>query len=259
MEKGINLYLSKNIDDIQLLDMIAKAGFDSIILPFSFIENYKERALEIVQSYGLKVQMIHSRYNAKQLDLFWQNDDGGKQLFEDFAYQISMIKNFAPVDFVIHTATSRRCEYSKIGEERLKKLIEIAKQNGVRICVENTFTTKQQKAIFENIIDENLKMCYDAGHENWLTPNDKLVDNFKDKIVKMHLHSNDGIYDWHMPIFEGKMDYKTKAKDLAKLDNVPLCLEIKLQKIIPTVDILKGYKNDLDLLEKYIEDYKKDR
>ena len=38
MEKGINLYLSKNIDDIQLLDMIAKAGFDSIILPFSFIE-----------------------------------------------------------------------------------------------------------------------------------------------------------------------------------------------------------------------------
>ena len=256
MEKGINLYLSNNIDDIQLLDMVAKAGFDSIILPFSFVEKYKEKSLEIVKSFGLKIQMIHSRYNAKQLDQFWQDHPGGQELFEDFAYQIKNIKDLAPVDFVIHVATSPRCEYTKIGKERLEKLLSIARENNVRICVENTFTTTQQKQIFDNIIDDNLKMCYDSGHENWLTPKDDLIDIFCDKIVKMHLHNNDGIYDWHLPIFEGSIDYKIKAKSLAKLNNVPLCLEIKLKKQAPTLELLKGYKKDLDLLESYIKDNK---
>lgn len=260
MDKGINLYLSKKFDQETLLDMFSKSGFDSVILPFDFVERYKEKTSEILASKNLKMQMVHCRYDAMKLDRFWEDDKRGEELFDDYIYQLEIVKNVAPVDFIIHLVNSPGEHYSEIGKDRLKLLVKKAKECNIRLCVENTFSTYQQTKIFEDINDENLKMCYDSGHENWLTPKDDLLSLLGDKVVQLHLHNNDGIYDHHQPIFEGIIDFDKKAKQLANLGrDFGLCAELKFVDDRLSVDFLKGVKSDLEKLEKMIEKYKQKR
>ena len=250
IDKGINLYISKKFDELTLLDMFSQAGFDSVIIPFDFVDSYKQKTLSILKKNNLKLQMVHCRYKEEDLDYFWQDDLRGQKVFDDYIYQIENIKHLSPVDFIIHLACTKGNHYSKLGQERLQKIITKAKGCGVRVCVENTFSTYQQIKIFENISDENLKMCYDCGHENWLTPEDNLIDIFKEKIVQIHLHNNDGTFDQHQPIFEGKIDVKNKAKQLATIPNkIALCLELKFVDDRLSLEFLKEMKKSLDVLE----------
>ncbi len=253
MDKGINLYISKVIKPLTLLDMFSQAGFDSVIIPFDFIDQHKENTINILNEKNLKLQMVHCRYKEEDLDFFWQDDSRGQAVFEDYIFQIENIKYLAPVDFIIHLACTKGKHYSKLGQQRLEKIVAKAKECGVRVCVENTFSTHQQTKIFENIDDENLKMCYDCGHENWLTPEDNLIEIFRDKIVQIHLHSNDGTFDKHQPIFEGTIDVKNLAKKLKTIPNkIALCLELKFVEERLSIDFLKEMKKDLDTLESYI-------
>lgn len=251
MNKGINLYLTSKIEEQRLLELFSKAGFDSVIVPFDFVLRHKENALSLLRDYNLKLQMVHCRYIEKNLNYFWLDDKRGEEVFLDYLFQIENIQHLSPVDFVIHLAGSKDCIYSKLGEDRLKKLVKKAKECGVRLCVENTFSTSQQVKIFENINDDNLKMCYDLGHENWLTPKDDLIEKLGDKIVQVHLHNNDGTFDWHQPIFEGSAPIVEKMKKLLKFtNNIDLSLELKFIDERLSLNFLKSMNKDLEELKK---------
>ena len=93
IDKGINLYISKTIEPITLLDMFSKAGFDSVIIPFDFVNEHKENTMNILQEKNLKLQMVHCRYKEEDLDFFWQDDSRGEAVFDDYIFQIENIKH----------------------------------------------------------------------------------------------------------------------------------------------------------------------
>ncbi len=258
MKKGINLYLTKLYEENTLLEMFSKAGFDSVLLPVEFVEKHGYKTMEILRNYNLAYQMIHCRYDSDWLDEFWlEGNEKGNLLYESYKAQLDSIAHLAPVDFVIHLANTKEVRYTKFGESRLKTLVEKASKLGIRICLENTYSTTQQKAVFDNINSENLVMCYDCGHENWLTPNDDLLEMFKNKITQTHIHNNNGSGDQHQPIEYGTINWEAKAQKLAGLTHdVDLCLEVKFIDDKFSEEYLKKLKGDLDYLESLIIKYK---
>ncbi len=260
MQKAINLYISKKLSYATLLQMIGKAGFDGVIIPYEMIRDYdKEEIDKLLAQNNLQVQMIHCSYNKNDLDAFWDCEGAeGDNLLNDYIKQVEKIKDFAPVDFVIHLVNTPGDRYTRVGENRLKKLVQIAAQNNIRICAENTYSVYNQKMIFENIKSDFFKMCYDLGHEHWLTPDADLSQGLCKKIEQLHLHNNDGVYDWHQPLFEGKMSVEKAAQKIAELkDDIALSLELKFVDDRLSQEFFDEQKASLDKLENMINEYKK--
>ena len=260
MQKAINLYISKKLSYETLLEMIGRADFDSVIIPYEMVRDYsKERIDKILNQNNLQVQMIHCSYNKNDLDAFWDNEGAeGDNLLNDYLNQIEKVKAFAPVDFVVHLVNTPGDRYTKVGENRLKQLVQVAAQNNIRICAENTYSVYNQKMMFENIQSDFFKMCYDLGHEHWLTPDADLSQDLSEQIVQLHLHNNDGVYDWHQPLFEGKMSVEKAVQKIAKLqDDIALSLELKFVDDRLSQEFFDEQKASLDKLEKMINEYKK--
>ena len=65
-----------------------------------------------------------------------------------------------------------------------------------------------QKEYESMILKNNYKCLIDIGHaflNKWDI--DELIKNLKDNILGYHFHNNNGLYDEHKPIFEGKFNY----------------------------------------------------
>ncbi len=258
MTKGINLYLTKLYNQQTLIPMISKAGFESVIVVYSDIQEVgKENLKNILEQNNLQIAMIHCNYEKPWLDDFWLEGEGCDKLFNYYLEQIEEIKDFAPVDFVVHLCNSN-VPYTEVGGNRLKALINKAKEYGIRVCVENTFSQSQQIDIFNNIKDKNLTMCYDCGHENWLTKGADYISKIGGYITQTHLHNNYGTFDNHQPLRDGEIDYfDSVAKALATLSqDYNLCLEIKFIDDRFSQQFLNEMKADLDLLANKIDFYK---
>jgi len=124
-----------------------------------------------------------------------------------------------------HLGKTSQKELSKISVEQaflnfaknLKKIINYAKKRGIKIAIENNVVFKESlregknttclgaetddlKKIFDYINDDNLYLLLDIAHakinSNSLNLNIlKLIKEFKDKIIAVHLSDNDGISD----------------------------------------------------------------
>ncbi len=69
--------------------------------------------------------------------------------------------------------------------------------------------------VFEAIPSKYFGLTLDVAHANLLPDDTKpFIDQFGDKIVSTHISDNDLILDHHMPVGEGKIDFKSTFKRL---------------------------------------------
>lgn len=259
MLKGINLYFTDKLPLKERIKMVSKAGFDGVLIsypdPNEIDQNWLKKCL---QDNNLKIIMIHSRYDESVLDKFWECGEIGDKVEKDYIDQLNNCKDFAPVHMIYHFNASKNVKYTKIGSERISRMLKVANSLGITICSENLYLDDMQTSILEDFRQENMKMCYDCGHENFLTPKANILERFGDDIVETHLHDNHGLTDEHKPIGEGNIDYDKIAQKLSKLsETLPLCLEIKRIDDRLSLDFLKAQKASLDELEKKINSYRK--
>ena len=259
MLKGINLYFSEKMPLEKRIKLVKDAGFDGVLMSYPDPEETDQKWLKkTLDGCGLKVLMIHARYDEKTLDKFWEKGEIGDMVEADYARQIANCKFFAPVDMVFHFGASKNSKFTKIGKERISRLLQIAKGKDIRVCSENLYLDDMQNEILRSFGQKNIKMCYDCGHENFLTPNAKFLENFGEYVVQTHLHNNNGQLDQHKPLDEGIIDYDIIAKRLAKLDKIPpLCLEVRKNDNRRVANFLREQKESLDKLEAKILEYKK--
>ena len=112
---------------------------------------------------------------------------------------------------------------SDLGLSRYDELVFYAAEKGVQVAFENLrcvgnlayFTDRYEKL-------DNVRFCYDLGHEHCYTVTVKWMDVFRDKLICTHIHDNlgrgeieDADPDLHYLPFDGTLDYK---KMIAKLD-----------------------------------------
>ena len=101
-----------------------------------------------------------------------------------------------------------------------------------------------------------LRFCFDSGHANAFTKNidDFPWEKYKDKLICLHLHDNDGMYDLHQIPFEGNINWKLLMKNLKK-NNFQGFLTSEAvfyrKENITEEDFVKKVKHSLDRLDKY--------
>lgn len=126
---------------------------------------------------------------------------------------------------------------------RWKKLISTAEQLGITIAVENTTQKGDIEYLFDNIKSDNLKVCYDSGHDHIYFDGTFDFERFKDKIVATHLHDNDKKADEHLLPFDGSIDWKALMQKLKNANyKYPLLSESIYKYGYPLAKPIKFFK-----------------
>jgi sugar phosphate isomerase/epimerase len=103
-------------------------------------------------------------------------------------------------------------------------LLKMASDYGVKIAVENVpepypFLLKNVEDFtrFYGEIGEDVGLVLDIGHANLNRQIERFLTVFRDKIVHMHVHDNDGKGDQHLGIGFGNIDWKNFVNALARI------------------------------------------
>ena len=240
----------------EIIRLIKEAGFNSVMTwwgdEFKEIDGEKENKPEIIRDCGLKLENVHFPFDG--INSIWENTLDGHGIFNMFLSYIGDCKTYDIPTAVVHvTSGDNPPPFGKLGLDRFKRLIEKAEKYGVTIALENLRKPEYLDFIFQNIESDNLKFCYDSGHENCYTPDIDLLSKYGDKLVALHLHDNDGTGDQHLLPFNGTIDWGRIMKKLKSLDyKGSLALEIDAQYI----DVSKEYTASEYLLEAKNRAYK---
>jgi sugar phosphate isomerase/epimerase len=102
-------------------------------------------------------------------------------------------------------------------------LLKIAGDYGVKIAIENVpepypFLMKSVEDFtkFYEEITEDIGLVFDVGHANLNGQIERFLTVFKEKIVHIHVHDNDGKSDQHLGIGFGNIDWKNVANALGR-------------------------------------------
>lgn len=99
----------------------------------------------------------------------------------------------------------------------MRELLQVAKEYGIVICLENMpmlkFSLARPREILrfvQTINDDNFQICLDTGHVNVfreldITEEIRLLDKY---IRVLHVHDNNGGYDGHFMPFYGNIDWR---------------------------------------------------
>lgn len=229
MKKAINLYFCAKRTD-EKLRLIKSAGYDGVLLGVNEKNETMTLAeqIELMKKLGLEISMIHCAYDESKLNYIWENGEIGDEVESDLLLQIEKIKDFGEnINFVIHTCGSKLCDTSEVGLSRIKRILNVCEKYNVNLCIENLYLASQVEYIFKNLKSKNLKFCYDSGHENFLTPGERLARKYSNLLAVTHIHDNHGQTDEHMIIGNGTINQDELAEDLAKADCQFLTAEIK--------------------------------
>ena len=121
---------------------------------------------------------------------------------------------------VVHYFTVDPWSHEKKLEE-LRKLVGIAEENDIVLCLENTEENPRE---ITKILDKipNLWFCLDTGHGNIFgnTPSD-FITHLGELVQHVHIHDNHGgnseADDIHLIPGEGNIDFDKTLQDLEKI------------------------------------------
>ncbi len=218
---------NKNATPLETISAIKNAGFDGVFLQWynKNMEVSQEEQLEYCKKLGLEIQFCHLGY--KGINSIWEEGETGDLLVEGYLRDLDAMQKYGVLMVVMHlTSKNEAPPPSLVGLERLRKIIEYAKDKGIKIAFENTKIFGYLEYVFDNLAFENMGVCFDSGHCHCHF-NDKFSWNkFKDKIFALHLHDNDKSDDLHLVIGDGTIDWKDYASKLKSANyNGPITLE----------------------------------
>ncbi len=251
---------NKNVTIYETVDAIKSAGFKNV-----FIQWYnkdwlisQEKQLEYIRKCGLNVIFAHLGY--KYINNLWLDNDVGSSLVESYKNDIKICKeNNIPMVIMHLTSKNEAPQYNEIGLNRLKEILAYAKKLEVKVAFENTKIQGYLEYVIDNIVIDNVGICFDSGHYH-VHFNDKFnFEKFKDKIFAVHLHDNDQSDDLHLIPFDGTLDWVQVISNLKKCNYIgPVTLELCYRNKYLDMDIGSFYKKGFEVGEKLNEMLKED-
>lgn len=94
-----------------------------------------------------------------------------------------------------------------------RELIPRAREIGCILAVENIFEKEPStlRALLEALDDPHFRYCFDVGHWNMFTTIG-MAEWFAEVgpfIAESHIHDNHGVFDEHLPVGEGAIDFNS--------------------------------------------------
>jgi sugar phosphate isomerase/epimerase len=249
MDIGIYTWFGFRNNFETLIKLIKNTGYNSVMTwwgdEFIDTQGPKEKKPDIIRENGLKLENVHLPFDG--INRIWEDSPGGDELVQQYISYIDDCKTYEIPTAVMHvTKGDNPPPVNQLGLDRFKRIIERAEKNNVYIALENLRKPEYLDFIFDNIISNNLKFCYDSGHEHCFTPDIDCLAKYGDKLIALHLHDNDGASDQHLFPFSGTINWKNVMEKLKKINySGSLALEIDAQYI----DVTKEYSAEEYLSE----------
>ncbi len=190
----------------------------------------KEKAL--ADDAGIKINQIHGPWRYPPQD---GTQEERQERFDKMCISIRAASVIGCKYWVIHPlmpfgttdrGTQNTSETWEINVEFLSRLVRIAKQHDVVICLENMpmlnfsiSTPAETMRLVEEINDDHLQICLDTGHVNVfkeLNLNNE-VRRIKDHLRVLHVHDNKMARDLHLLPTFGSIDWQSFASALKEI------------------------------------------
>lgn len=244
---------NQNVTALETIDAIKKAGFKDVFVQWynKDWEYSQEEQLKYVREQGLNIIFAHLGYKNIN-DLWEENNSNGDVLVENYKKDIAVCKK-NNIPMVIMHLTSKKVApmYNEVGLNRIREIVDYAKQLGVKVAFENTKIKGYLEYVIQNIDNENVGICYDAGHCHVHFDDEFPYEVFENRVFAVHLHDNDKSDDLHLLPFDGTIDWQnviTKLKD-SKYDG-PVTLEVCYRYDYLNLSIEDFYKKAYAIGEK---------
>lgn len=225
---GMYTDFTKDIPFEKRAELIAKNGFDSVIMYYENAEDF-EKNVRTVKGFGLRIESVHCPFG--MMNRLW-TDENAMEVILKMQSAVDSCWSFGIHTLVVHVTDGKNPPAENMkGIMYFAGLVRYAKRKEVNIAFENIERPEYLKCIFENIVEENAGLCFDVGHQNCFEKDFDVLDNYKKQIFAIHVHDNDGKSDGHMIPFDADICYDDMLKRLAKAGwNGGICLEIMKYK-----------------------------
>ncbi|NLB55191.1 MAG: sugar phosphate isomerase/epimerase [Lentisphaerae bacterium] len=107
------------------------------------------------------------------------------------------------------------------GRNSLAELSDYAADASVKLALENGQSQAYDDSLFamlREFTESHIGFCYDVGHGHIKTGDFKVLEEFGDRLITMHMHDNDRTADQHVLPYEGNVDWKQYAKILKDIN-----------------------------------------
>ncbi len=250
---------NRNISPLESMNIAKEAGFKNIFIQWynKDWEVSQEEQAKHAKDIGLNIEFAHLGYT--KINAIWEEGELGESLIEYYKKDLDNMYRLGINLVVMHLAFLQLPLKSELGLNRLRKIVEYAKGLNIKVAFENTETSEGcLEYVLDNIIDDNVGLCYDAGH-NHAHMQDRLnLDLYKDRIFAVHLHDNDSTGDQHRIPFDGTINWEYNVQKLKENNYLgPVTLELIYWKAYTTISPLdyfkKGYQVGLKLQSMFEE------
>ena len=200
---GISISNNYKVPTVKIVKLVADIGFDAISPEWN--ENVSlEPIIAAAKEKNLIIQSLHAPFhNAKKM---WSEDESeSKPAVKELLAALEDCKKYNIPVMVVHNWIGFNYTFgeTKFGFENFSKVVNKAKEYGVKIAFENTEGEEYLFALMDYFKDdETVGFCWDSGHEMCYNYSKPLLEKFGDRLYMTHLNDNLGISD-----FEGKIYY----------------------------------------------------
>ena len=200
---------NKRVSAIDTINSIKNNGYKNVFVQW-YDKDWKisqEEQVKLCKKLGLNIIFAHLGY--QNINSIWEEGQAGDKEVERYKKDIKNCKE-NEIDMVIMHLVSGNVatQYNELGLERLRQITEYAKKLDVKIAFENTKIKGYLEYVLSNIKDENIGICFDAGHYHAHFNDEFNFELFKNRIFAVHLHDNDKSDDLHLIPFDGTLDWQ---------------------------------------------------
>lgn len=224
---------NKKVTPIETIDAIKEAGFENVFVQWynRDWECSQKEQLEYARKQGLNVIFAHLGY--QNINDIWNQDESGDMLVERYKQDIKTCKeNDIPMVIMHLTSKQEAPMYNEKGLKRIQEIVDYAKELNIKVAFENTKIKGYLEYVLQNIQNDNVGICYDAGHCHAHFNDEFNYEMFKNRIFAVHLHDNDKSADQHLIPFDGTINWNNVVTKLKECNyDGPVTLEL-------------SYKND---------------
>jgi sugar phosphate isomerase/epimerase len=223
-KRGIFSWFSFDFPIQRRLQMIRNAGFEAVSLWWG--DENRQHQPDMARRLGLELDNVHAPFpDANRL---WMDGLDGEDYLNTLLTCVSDCAQHDIPTVVVHiTGFTSPPEITRIGVERVKRLVGFAEDKKVRLAFENLNFLQHLDYIFEHITSDYLGFCYDSGHENCFHPSADCLSRYGSKLFAVHLDDNPGNLDTHLLPYDGTVNWEGVKRKLKQCRDIRyLTLEV---------------------------------
>jgi len=249
MKKIFSIYPFNDEDFKNQMNVIKNSLFDGV---FIYQSDAYEEQLQVCKEMDIFVEAIHVLRN--KADSLWNDDD--YEVYKSTVMNgIYMASKYKTKLVVMHLTSFKTKEKNERGLNRMKEFVEYATKMDVILCLENVRNNEHFDYVLDSINSDHLKRCFDVGHANCFSKDLYSEYHLKniERVVCVHLHDNNGLYDEHKIPFTGSIDFEWFVEKFMKIKNqINITFEVHNQRMY--YDTFKELVDNSSIAVKRIEE-----